>query len=469
MANVSSLVFAGIAPHPPIMVPEVGRDALAQVRRSIDGMAELTERVIDSGATTVILISPHAPLDLSAFVAYPGPTVVGDFSGFRAPSVQIEAPVDLELLDAITGTALASDYEVIRLPRNELDHGTAVPLYFLHRNGWTGEVVALGYSFLANDDHLRFGQCIRRAVDDLGRRVAFIASGDLSHRLKPEAPAGFNPVAHVFDEEVVEAIRSNSPEKIITIDPELRRMAGECGYRSMLVALGASRDLPHACDVLSYESPFGVGYLVAQITRTKLDDPADQDRDPQLRTDTRAADEDVPGLARRTVETYVHTRTRIDPPQNTSTFLAGRAACFVSLKTRTGELRGCIGTIEPTEDTLAEEVIVNAINACARDPRFPPVSPSELDGLVYSVDVLSTPEPALFEELDAISYGVIVEDSHGMRRGLLLPDIEGVTTPQQQVEIATRKAGIGSGEPVRLFRFSVQRFREKRLVPGESD
>ena len=459
MANESSLVFAGIAPHPPIMVPEVGREALPQVRRSIDGMAELTERVIDSGATSVILISPHAPLDVSAFVAYPGPNVFGDFSGFRAPSVQLEAPVDTELLDAISDSALASDYEVIKLSRNELDHGTAVPLYFLHRNGWAGDVVALGYSFLANEDHLRFGQCIRKAVDALGRRVAFIASGDLSHRLKPEAPAGFNPTAHVFDEEVVDAIRSNSPEKIIKIDPELRRIAGECGYRSMLVALGAAHGLPHACDLLSYESPFGVGYLVAQITTTKMGDSDTHDRDPNRRVFV-SNDEDVTGLARKTVETYIQTGSRIEAPQITSTLLASRAACFVSLKTRAGELRGCIGTIEPTEDTLAEELIVNAINACTRDPRFPPVSRSELDGLVYSVDVLSTPEPALFEELDPLVYGVIVEDTKGIRRGLLLPDIEGVKTAQHQVEIATRKAGIPIDEATRLFRFCVQRFRE---------
>src|SRR5215813_812214 len=416
MANESSLVFAGIAPHPPIMVPEVGREALPQVRRSIDGMAELTERVIASGANTVILISPHAPLDVSAFVAYPGPSVFGDFSGFRAPSVQFEAPVDVELLEAISDSALANDYEVIKLSRNQLDHGTAVPLYFLHRNGWTGDVVALGYSFLANEDHLRFGQCIRRAVDALGTRVAFIASGDLSHRLKPEAPAGFNPVAHVFDEEVVDAIKSNSPEKIIHIDPELRRIAGECGYRSMLVALGAARDLPQACDVLSYECPFGVGYLVAQITK-KIDDADARDRQPDRRVFV-TSDEDVTGLARKSVETYVQTGTKVEVPEITSALLATRAACFVSLKTLAGELRGCIGTIEPTEDTLAEELIVNAINACTRDPRFPPVSPSELAGLVYSVDVLSPPEPALFEELDPLVYGVIVEDSQGIRRGL---------------------------------------------------
>src|SRR6185503_13854990 len=262
----SSLVFSAIAPHPPIMVPEVGRESIARVEDSIEAMAELTQRLIDSGAESVIVISPHAPLEADSFVAYRGPEVFADFTNFNAPDTYFAASVDEELLSAITETAAAERYEVFTLPSHELDHGTAVPLYFLFRNGWKGKVVTLGYSFLSNEDHVRFGSCIRRAIDRVGRRVAFIASGDLSHRLKPQAPAGYNPDAHVFDEQVVDALRSNDPQRIVDIDFNLRRLAGECGYRSMLVAIGACSELPLSCEVLSYEAPFGVGYLVAQLT-----------------------------------------------------------------------------------------------------------------------------------------------------------------------------------------------------------
>jgi AmmeMemoRadiSam system protein A/AmmeMemoRadiSam system protein B len=457
MADCSSLVFSGIAPHPPIMVPEVGRESIAEVKRSIEGMAELTRRIIDSDAESVILISPHAPLDPVAFVAYSGPVLNGDFADFRAPATTIEASLDEELLNAIKRTAEADSLEIIDLRARKLDHGTAVPLYFLQQNGWKGAVVALGYSFLSNELHLRFGECIRKAVDEVGRKVAFVASGDLSHRLKPEAPAGYNPIAHVFDDEVVGAITDNRPDRIIHIDPELRRMAGECGYRSMLVALGAARELPLAGDVLTYEAPFGVGYLVAQVTNAKAQ-PADE---PPIRlADESREGREIAKLARAAVETFVITGQKIDRPADISGLLAARVACFVSLKTGNGELRGCIGTIEPTEDNLAEEVIANAINSCTRDPRFPPVERHELRELVYSVDVLSVPEPTTFAGLDPAIFGVIVADEDGNRRGLLLPDIEGVDTATRQVEIATRKAGIASGEPVNLFRFSVQRFRE---------
>lgn len=446
MTRQSCLVFSGIAPHPPIMVPEVGRESIAGVVDSIDAMSELTKRLIESGAESVILISPHAPLEVNAFVAYEGPQVTGDFSHFNAPDTNFSLPVDEELLAAIRAVAASKQFEITTLPENDLDHGTAVPLYFLLRNGWLGQVVTLGYSFLSNDDHLRFGSCIRSAVDQVGRRVAFIASGDLSHRLKPHAPAGYNPDAHVFDEQVVDAVRSNDPQRIVDIDFNLRRLAGECGYRSMLVAIGASSELPLSCEVLSYEAPFGVGYLVAQLTNQTAGVGLEEIA--------------LPALAREAVETFVGSGQVLSPRRFTETLLTARAPCFVSLKTLNGELRGCIGTIEPAKDTLAEEIIANAISAAINDPRFEPVQPEELSNLRYSVDVLLPPEETVIEDLDPATYGVIVEDKSGERRGLLLPDIPGIDNAHQQVEIAARKAGIQQGEPVRLYRFRVERYRE---------
>ena len=436
----SWLVFSAIAPHPPIMVPEVGRESIAGVADSIDAMAELTRRLIDSGAESVILISPHAPLEVDSFVAYDGPEVYGDFSRFHASETGFTVPVDEELLAAIKRVAAAESYDVSTLPVRDLDHGTAVPLYFLLQNGWEGKVVTLGYSFLSNEDHLRFGSCIKSAVDQVGRRVAFIASGDLSHRLKPEAPAGFNPDAHIFDQQVVAALRSNTPERIVNIDFNLRKLAGECGYRSMLVAIGASSDLPLSCEVLNYEAPFGVGYLVAQLThQPNTIDPA--------------------ALARQAVETFISSGNVLEPATSEG-LLRARAPCFVCLKTLDGDLRGCIGTIEPVKESLADEIVANAISAATSDPRFEPVTPAELSNLRYSVDVLQNPEPAVAEELDPRVFGVIVEDESGSRRGLLLPDIPGIDDVEQQVEIAARKAGIEHGEPIKLSRFRVERFRE---------
>jgi AmmeMemoRadiSam system protein A/AmmeMemoRadiSam system protein B len=459
----SAIVFSGIAPHPPIMVPEVGREAIAEVRASISAMAEFTRRIIESGAETVVLISPHAPLDAHAFVAYRSSKLYGDFSNFRAPDTHVEFALDEGLLNAITKVGAEEDYEVMNLDNFALDHGSAVPLYFLDRNGWSGRVVALGYSFLSNADHLKFGDCIRSAADTLGRPLAFIASGDLSHRLKPDAPAGYNPAAYRFDNQVVDAIHDHSPEKIIDIDQDLRRTAGECGYRSMLVALGATRELRPACEVLSYEAPFGVGYLVAQLTNAKLGHKQvnHQSTFASAANDSEPAAE-LPALARLAVETFVLTGKPLAAPEKTSALLSIRAPCFVSIKTHTGDLRGCIGTIEPVKENLAEELIANAINAATRDPRFDPVSEDELKDLRYSVDILAAAEPATVEDLNPKVYGVIVEDETGRLRGLLLPDIAGVESPSQQVEIAARKAGIPHGTPLKISRFRVDRFSEQQ-------
>jgi AmmeMemoRadiSam system protein A/AmmeMemoRadiSam system protein B len=456
----SSLVFAGIAPHPPIMVPEVGGSGTEQVRASIDAMREFTNRLIASGAETVVLISPHAPLEAEKFVAYQDETLYGSFANFHAAETTVEAELDRTTLDAITRVAATRGYHVKGIDGYELDHGTAVPLYFLQRNGWRGQVVALGYTFLSNQDHLSFGRCIKEAADEIGRPIAFVASGDLSHRLKQGAPAGYNKDAHLFDEEVVSAIASCEPGRIVEIDPGLRRTAGECGYRSMLVAIGATSDLPLQCDVLSYEAPFGVGYLVAQLAGGAP---------PSETTDTGASKETIgsslPALARRAVETFTIEGKQIRPPA--SDLLSQRAACFVSIKTSDRELRGCIGTIEPVKNSLGEELVINAIHAASRDPRFPPVTKAELPSLRYSVDVLSDIEPTTVEGLDPKIYGIVVEDESGAHRGLLLPDIGGVETVAQQVEIASRKAGILPGTPLKYFRFRVTRYRDDAMAVND--
>jgi AmmeMemoRadiSam system protein A len=164
-------------------------------------------------------------------------------------------------------------------------------------------------------------------------------------------------------------------------------------------------------------------------------------------------------LAKATIEAYVREQRTIDPPEELTPHMQGRAGAFVSLYDSLGHLRGCIGTIEPREPDLAREVIHNAISAATSDPRFPPVRADELDDLTIKVDVLTEPEridgP---QELDPRRYGVIVQSASDYRRGLLLPDLEGVDTVEYQVDIARRKAGIGPNERVELYRFEVKRY-----------
>jgi AmmeMemoRadiSam system protein A len=161
-------------------------------------------------------------------------------------------------------------------------------------------------------------------------------------------------------------------------------------------------------------------------------------------------------LAKKTVESYIR-EGKAPKPRKLTPEMKERAGVFVSLH-KHGQLRGCIGTFEPTKDNVAQEIIASAINSSTGDPRFPPVTESELDDLEYSVDILTKPEPVIdISQLDHKEYGVIVESD--WRKGLLLPDLEGVDSVEEQIAICRLKAGISAGEPVRLYRFQVRRFQ----------
>jgi len=165
----------------------------------------------------------------------------------------------------------------------------------------------------------------------------------------------------------------------------------------------------------------------------------------------------IADLAKQTVETYVKTGKRPAPPSELAPEMKEKAGVFVSIHKK-GALRGCIGTFEPQEKNVAAEIIANAVSSATRDPRFPPVEPGELKDLDYSVDVLTSPEPVADEScLDPKKYGVIV--ACGWRRGLLLPDLEGVDTVDYQIDICRQKGGIGPEEPVQLYRFEVKRHK----------
>ncbi len=208
-------------------------------------------------------------------------------------------------------------------------------------------------------------------------------------------------------------------------------------------------------DLKSYEGPFGVGYLVAMIKAIKKKDSRQLDvLDDEKNNEI---NESFPvQLARKAIENYVQSGNMVKVPKDTPNFLKGRSAIFVSLKKK-GELRGCIGTTKPTQASTAQEIINNAISAATQDPRFLPVETDEIDNLTISVDILT--EPELVDDINQLNpkkYGVIVE--HDNRTGLLLPDLEGVDSIEQQIDIAKRKAGISPEEDIIIYRFEVKRY-----------
>ncbi len=444
------LVFAGFAPHPPIIVPEVGGSELDKVTRTVKGMQEWARAAAAARPETLVFISPHGSFLREALGYLGGKELAGDFTAFGAPEVSFRAAADLELARAVAGEAGKAGVEVIemkesllaRFQANGLDHGIMVPLYYLREAGVDAGLVAFGISLLPFEKLFQFGRALNKAVADSPRRVGLIASGDLSHRLKPGAPAGYDPQGRVFDETIRDALAQMDVERILNLPEELVERAGECGLRPLIMLLGALQDYDVESKVYSYEGPFGVGYLVAGF-RIK-ERRQERQESPYVR------------LARASLEHYLRTGKLLPAPESVPAGMEERAGVFVSLK-KHGRLRGCIGTIEPCQENVAAEIINNAVSAGVQDPRFWPVEPEELPELKISVDVLTPPEPvASEEELDPKRYGVIVR-SRG-RTGLLLPALEGIDTVEEQVRIARQKAGIRPEEPVQLARFEVIRY-----------
>ena len=288
-----------------------------------------------------------------------------------------------------------------------------------------------------------------------------IASADLSHRLKSDGPYDFAPEGAAFDAQITAAMAAGDFLRLLQFAPDFSEKAGECGLRPCVVLAGAFDQQDVDSELLSYEGPFGVGYAVAAFAlrrvnaqRNFLDQFLEEERE---KGEARKAKEDpYVRLARHALEGYIKTGKAVDDlPNLPAEMTSRRAAVFVSLK-KHGALRGCIGTIWPVADSVAAEICRNAVSAAVEDPRFDPITPEELDQIVYSVDVLEAPEPIdSIDQLDVLRYGVIVTSGH--KRGLLLPNLDGVDTPTQQVDIAKKKAGIRPDENCRLERFEVTR------------
>lgn len=454
---------AFIVPHPPILLPEVGRGEERRIQATADAYREAARRIAQFKPDTIVLASPHATLYADYFHISPGRRAEGDLRQFHAPDVTVKAEYDEALVKAIADAAKAARILAGTLGEREraLDHGTVIPLRFLDQAGVKAKVVRMGVSGLSPLMHYRLGACVAQAAQALGRNIVFVASGDLSHKLSAEGPYGFAPEGPRFDEEIVKAITDGDFLKFLSFEPDFAEAAAECGLRSCILLAGVLDGLAVKPELLSYEGPFGVGYAVAAFEVTGKDDSRRfgeaYDRQRMENAAKRRENEDAyVRLARYSLETHVKTGERAALPGDIPEELHKmRAGAFVSLKLD-GRLRGCIGTTEPTQKHLAAEIMQNAVSAGTADPRFDPVTEEELPALTYSVDVLGEAEPVESEaKLDVKRYGVIV--SAGYKRGLLLPDLAGVDTVREQVDIARRKAGIREGDPVKLQRFEVVR------------
>lgn len=473
-----SIVGAIAVPHPPLIVPAVGRGDQRRIQATVDAYEQATRELLALKPDCIVVTSPHAPMFRDAFHVTTDAQLIGDMARFRAPQERIVASCDTQLAQEIVRRANDAGIFSVGSDRyhDDMDHGTFVPLYFVREEYRKGNahavedlpcpIVRIGLSGFSFSTHRALGNIIAQAADSLGRKVAFIASGDLSHKLLPEGPYGFAPEGPVFDERIGEIFSSGNLEQLFEFDEGFCDAAAECGLRSFQIMAGALDGMKTSSVLLSNEGPFGVGYGVATIMpehaadqQASGDDFQPETAQPETAQPETAQPEMDPHirLARLSVETFVKTgRPALLPSDVPSELLERQAGVFVSLHEH-GDLRGCIGTIVATTSSVADEILQNGISACSRDPRFDPVREDELDFLEYSVDVLGAAEPIDSpSQLDPHRFGVIV--TKGWKRGLLLPNLDGVDTVADQLSIAKRKAGISPvDDNVQLERFEVVR------------
>ena len=469
----------GIACHPPVLIPEIGGGREHEAEKTLRGLRDLSLKVAEVKPEVIVCITPHGNVFRDGVAVIYEQHLKGDFKQFGNDRYSFEKDCDMGLLDELNTSFAKHQCHTIFLNQKvaaeyrinlDIDHGVLVPLYFIEKYYKNYQIVHITIGELSLIELYEMGTVIREAIEAHGKEAMILVSADLSHCLKDEGPYAFNPMGALFDENIIKGIEKKNYYSILTIPPQVYQPAGQCGLRPIIMGLGAIDGYDTESQVYSYEGPFGVGYMSAYIDLKEKKIPSLLERfeaDRMVSYKERRANESAfVALARATINTWVQNGRKLNfdnykdqaeiDPKILAELEKQQAGVFVSLHEH-GELRGCIGTTGPVTENIAQEIIRNAIEAAGYDPRFLPVEESELKDLEISVDVLGEPEPVdSIEELDAKKYGVIVEKD--LHRGLLLPDLEGVDTPQEQIAIAKKKAGImESDTDVILHRFQVKR------------
>ena len=458
-----SIIAAFMVPHPPMIVPAVGKGSERQIEKTIRAYEKVADEIASLKPDTIIISSPHSIMYSDYFHISPGTGAEGSFVDFGAGEIKFNVQYDTELVSLISDRAKCTGFPagIMGERKKELDHGTMVPLWFIQKKYRDFKLLRTGLSGFDLLKHYEYGIMIKEAVEDLDRKAVYVASGDLSHKLQTYGPYGFAEEGPEYDERIMDVCSAARFGELFDFDESFCEKAAECGHKSFVIMAGALDGKSVEAKQYSHEDVTGVGYGICSFVpagpsgERRFLDRYRAEKEEALSA-RRAKEDPYVRLARETVEMYVREkRTPEVPDWATAEMKKDRAGVFVSIH-KDGMLRGCIGTFLPTRGCVAREIISNAVSASTRDPRFDPVRPEELKWLEINVDVLSAPERIeSAAQLDVKKYGVIV--SCGSRRGLLLPDLDGVDTVEEQVDIARRKGGIPAGAKVELERFEVVR------------
>lgn len=262
---MAGVTFGAILPHPPILVPEIGGKRIKEAEKSKSALEEVARRlkaksdVID----TIVVTTPHGEVGQAAVPIYTSHVFEGHFGSFGISKLKLNFKGDPEFGLHIVKEARKVDVNVAPITESFLDHGVLVPMYYPHAQGVKKPILPVAIAFIPLQELFNFGKVLAQSAKSLGRNIAVIGSADLSHRLTPDAPAGYDPAGKKFDEALVKMVESMDVGGILNFDPYLAEAAGQDALWSIAILLGALDGLKVKHEVLSYEGPFGVGYMVA--------------------------------------------------------------------------------------------------------------------------------------------------------------------------------------------------------------
>lgn len=484
-----SLTNVYFVPHPPLVLKEIGGHDVQSVSDTVDALSKIAQEIKDCQPELIIFISPHGISFNNGTCFQYAKQLSGNFEMFGAPDIQYTKNIDMaftkslerkleshDLISVLLDADLAKGYK----RKLNLDHGAMVPMYFIDQAYSSYDVVHITPGFTDLVENYKIGKLISEQVDLSSKKVVLICSGDLSHALKNSGPYAFHKNGPIFDQLVQTAVVEKNPLTLMDLEESFIESAAQCGLRSILMGFGAMDGKIYDSELLSYEGPFGVGYMVGKL-KAKASGPSVLE---EIKKSTERAYLEKTGkeslyvsLARYALEynikhgkkmtsnAFVDYMINVSQPVSTNEEILGfldqissmSHGCFVSIH-KNHHLRGCMGTISAATENLYEEIIYNAMIASTEDPRFDPITENELHQLEINVDVLMPLEKVnSFDDFDVVKFGMVVEK--GSKRGLLLPNLDGVNTVKEQYRICLEKAGIYRDQDVQLYRFEVIRHK----------
>ncbi|MDR3249551.1 MAG: AmmeMemoRadiSam system protein A [Mycoplasmataceae bacterium] len=424
-------------PHPPLIIEGIGKkEEILKTKKSYQLVAKEINRLKPD---CVVIFTPHFPINDENFNIVYDEYIIGNMLQFKSER-KVKVKNDLELVDQIYNGVINSGVKIKKLTNISIDHASFIPLHFVKCKS----AIVISNAFAPAAQHYKFGEVLNNLFTAINKKIVVIASGDTSHKLKKNGTYGLSQEGVKFDQILIDAIKNNNHSELINLNNDFINNAGQCGLFSLITMFGVISSFLIKSKIYSYEYPYGVGYLAASFS---LEEP----------TKNKILVKQIIKLAKDSVENYLKHSKNISPSKELSSYLLNnRFGSFVCLK-KNKELRGCVGTILPTKENLATEIIANAISAAINDNRFNPVIISELDKIKYSVDVLTKPQVITnLNQLNPKKYGIIVQS--GSKSGILLPSLEGINTIEQQINIACQKANILQTEKIIVYKFMTNRY-----------